>query len=63
MKNVATPGSDITPCNKINNNDGRPGTAVYFNFVQITHQSKKEVKDQKSIQSSTTPDPGYQFRF
>ena len=36
--------SDITPCNKINNNDGRPGTAVYFTFVQITHQSKKRAK-------------------
>ena len=23
--------------------------------------SKKEVKDQESIQSSTTPDPGYQW--
>ena len=26
----------------------------------IVSQSKKEGKDQKSIQSSTTPDPGYQ---
>ena len=24
-------------------------------------ESKKEGKDQKSIQSSTTPDPGYQW--
>ena len=28
----------------------------------ITHQkSKKGCKDQESIQSSTTPDPGYQW--
>ena len=26
-----------------------------------TQQSKKESKDQESIQSSTTPDPGYQW--
>ena len=26
-----------------------------------TYQSKKEGKDQESIQSSTTPDPGYQW--
>ena len=25
------------------------------------HKSKKEGKDQESIQSSTTPDPGYQW--
>ena len=29
-------------------------------FPAIT-QSKKEGKDQESIQSSTTPDPGYQW--
>ena len=27
----------------------------------ICSESKKEGKDQKSIQSSTTPDPGYQW--
>ena len=27
----------------------------------IPYQSKKEGKDQESIQSSTTPDPGYQW--
>ena len=26
-----------------------------------TYESKKEGKDQESIQSSTTPDPGYQW--
>ena len=30
-------------------------------FSQVTHQSKKEGKDQESIQSSTTPDPVYQW--
>ena len=25
------------------------------------HENKKEAKDQESIQSSTTPDPGYQW--
>ena len=30
---------------------------------RIFHQhSKKETKDQESIQSSTTPDPGYQWK-
>ena len=27
----------------------------------LTHKSKKEGKDQESIQSSITPDPGYQW--
>ena len=26
------------------------------------HKSKKEGKDQESIQSNTTPDPGYQWK-
>ena len=26
---------------------------------QLARKSKKEAKDQESIQSSTTPDPGY----
>ena len=29
--------------------------------TQIKSKSKKEGKDQESIQSSTTPDPGYQW--
>ena len=29
-------------------------------FPSMCPQSKKEGKDQESIQSSTTPDPGYQ---
>ena len=29
-------------------------------FAKIDAQSKKKGKDQESIQSSTTPDPGYQ---
>ena len=32
-----------------------------FSFTQDMTQSKKEAKDQDSIQSSTTPDPGYQW--
>ena len=28
----------------------------------LLHKSKKEGKDQESIQSSTTPDPGYQWK-
>ena len=33
-----------------------------MNFtVTKTVQNKKESKDQESIQSSTTPDPGYQW--
>ena len=27
----------------------------------VQYESKKESKDQESIQSSTTPDPGYQM--
>ena len=36
----------------------------YFKKLQkyIILQSKKEGKDQESIQSSTTPDPGYQWK-
>ena len=30
---------------------------VHYNYFE----SKKEGKDQESIQSSTTPDPGYQW--
>ena len=33
---------------------------IYF-YLQAHVQSKKEGKDQESIQSSTTPDPGYQW--
>ena len=34
---------------------------VYGCCHEETHESKKEGKDQESIQSSTTPDPGYQW--
>ena len=30
-------------------------------FIFVSHESKKEGKYQESIQSSTTPDPGYQW--
>ena len=30
-------------------------------IIFIKQKSKKECKDQESIQSSTTPDPGYQW--
>ena len=30
-------------------------------LIPCSEQSKKEGKDQESIQSSTTPDPGYQW--
>ena len=30
-------------------------------FMNRLNESKKESKDQESIQSSTTPDPGYQW--
>ena len=30
-------------------------------FILKQYQIKKEDKDQESIQSSTTPDPGYQW--
>ena len=30
-----------------------------FSVLIRCYESKKEVKDKKSIQSSTTPDPGY----
>ena len=30
--------------------------------IQIQNTSKKERKNQESIQSSTTPDPGYQWK-
>ena len=32
-----------------------------FQIFKTIEQSKKEGKDQESIQSSTTPDPGYQW--
>ena len=35
--------------------------STYCINKQIWAQSKKEGKDQESIQSSTTPDPGYQW--
>ena len=42
----------------------RSGAQVLSRFPQrlissIKHESKKEGKDQESIQSSTTPDPEY----
>ena len=36
-------------------------TVAKFPFDENSFESKKEGKDQKSIQSSTTPDPGYQW--
>ena len=30
-------------------------------YLDVIKQSKKEGKDHESIQSSTTPDPGYQW--
>ena len=36
----------------------KAGSNIYF-YISI--QSKKEGKDQESMQSSTTPDPGYQW--
>ena len=36
-------------------------TRSLFPSKTIVKQSKKENKDQESIQSSTTPDPGYQW--
>ena len=36
--------------------------ALQINYMKfIIHKSKKEGKDRESIQSSTTPDPGYQW--
>ena len=32
-----------------------------FEILLHVHKSKEEDKDQESIQSSTTPDPGYQW--
>ena len=37
----------------------RPTSLIWTDFFFI--QSKKDGKDQESIQSSTTPDPGYQW--
>ena len=39
---------------------GEVGISI-MHFYCITVQSKKEGKDQESIQSSATPDPGYQW--
>ena len=36
-------------------------TDLFFNFIGRLYRSKKEGKDQELIQSSTTPDPGYQW--
>ena len=37
-----------------------PDTAWYILAIRRKLENKKEGKDQESIQSSTTPDPGYQ---
>ena len=36
-------------------------TVAKLPFDENNFESKKEGKDQESIQSSTTPDPGYQW--
>ena len=41
-------------------NDGAKPVNVYSWFYVRIKASKKEGKDLESIQSSTTPDPGYQ---
>ena len=35
---------------------------IFFGKQEMPGQSKKEGKDQESIQSSTTPEPGYQWK-
>ena len=43
-----------------------PTIVGILTFISMTNttfkKSKKECKDQESIQSSTTPDPGYQWK-
>ena len=36
-------------------------SVIKFQAWQFDEKKKKEDKDQESIQSSTTPDPGYQW--
>ena len=36
-------------------------SVIKFQAWQFDEKRKKEDKDQESIQSSTTPDPGYQW--
>ena len=41
---------------------GMPFTLkVFFSYQNSFNNSKKESNDQESIQSSTTPDPGFQW--
>ena len=37
-----------------------PSIHQHLAVTEYPHKSKKEGKDQESIQSSTAPDPGYQ---
>ena len=33
--------------------------SIFWYLLEASYQSKKDGKDQETIQSSTTPDPGY----
>ena len=48
-------------CCDINHNDFMLCFIVFWNSIPKVYESKKNGKDQESIQSSTTPDPGYQW--
>ena len=47
--------------NKIHDDNNEPRHEISNNVVCATSQSKLGCKDQESIQSSNTPDPGYQL--
>ena len=57
MNEVSTDGLIIAICRLLLFN----GSAFSINAYRVLTQYKKEGKDQESIQSSTTPDPGYQW--
>ena len=39
----------------------RHSVSILYLAILLVNQGKKEAKDQESIQSSATPDPGYQW--
>ena len=52
--------SNIEHINEIKKRDKMRGLAEHFNaFCSELNKSKYEGKDQESIQSSATPDPGH----
>ena len=53
---------DTTHCHGASRTSEHSIPSLTFYQWAIVHLSKKGCKDQESIQSSTTPDPGYQWK-